>query len=100
MIGTEEETAVSLDAYNVPRSLHGGLIRYLFHRVEPGSFLRACLENDLVEALKRADDANRIGLANLVHWMYQELPAREYKLAWGSAEIVQAWLDRKDEREG
>lgn len=83
----------------VPESLHGGLRRYLFDRVETGSFLRAVLENDLVEALAQADDNNRHQLHTLAGFMYNDLPGREYSNSpWGSKENVKAWLAEGQDR--
>ena len=42
----------------VPKTLIDSLERYVEHHIKPGSFLRAVLENNLVEAVSRADFIN------------------------------------------
>ena len=56
---TEDTFEFVMGQYHIPTSLWGGLQRYLFDRIEPGSFLRAVMENDLVEVFKNADEHNR-----------------------------------------
>lgn len=83
----------------VPEAMHGGLKRYLFDRVEPGSFLRAVLENDLVMAMANSDENMRYQLHPLAGFMYNELPARDYgNTPWGSAKAVSDWLALGQER--
>jgi len=72
----------------VPVSLHAGLIEYFAARRPTGSFLRACLENDLRAAAVRADPENRFCLAEIVIFLYNFCPAP----AWGSPAAVEAWL--------
>jgi len=72
----------------VPPTLHSGLIEYFAQRRETGSFLRACLENDLREACARADDINRYELHAIVTFLNNFCPST----AWGSPAIVTAWL--------
>jgi len=74
---------------NVPDSLHSGLIEYFAARRPTGSFLRACLENNLREACVRADDINRWHLADIVLFLHGYVPAP----AWGSPAAVDAWLN-------
>jgi hypothetical protein len=61
------------------------------HRIPTGGFLQACLENNLTEAVGRADFININLLPDIVRYMYNELPAD----SWGSPERVQAWLARR-----
>jgi hypothetical protein len=49
---------------NVPGPLHEGLIEYFAARRPTGSFLHACLENDLTQACLRASGINRVLLYN------------------------------------
>lgn len=78
----------ALTKSGVPEHLHGGLCRYLDHRIQPGSFLVAVLSNDLKEAMARADEKSRAGLFALVSFLYNDAPAN----CWGSPDAVQAWL--------
>jgi hypothetical protein len=70
------------------------LDRYVKDRIPTGSFLRAVLENDLREAFGRADDRNIRDMFHIVSYCYNKLPGN----CWGSKEVVQGWLDRKDEK--
>jgi hypothetical protein len=64
------------------------LLRYRDNRLEPGSFVRACLENNLVDAIHKADADNLRTIKEIVSWIYWELPAN----LWGSREKVDAHL--------
>jgi hypothetical protein len=68
------------------------LDRYVNDHLEPGSFLRAVLENDLREAFGRADYANRYALYDIVSYCWNYIP---YK-CWGSPKAVKAWLARPE----
>jgi hypothetical protein len=72
-----------------PEQYRGGLQRYFEHHVEPGSFLRAVLENDLMGAMAAFDWSG--DYRGLVEFLYCEVPSRRSGL-WGSAEAVAAWL--------
>jgi hypothetical protein len=72
----------------VPAHMIGGIDRYVEHHIEPGGFLRAVLENNLKEALGRADMENRYALFDIVSYIYNECPFQ----CWGSPEKVGLWL--------
>ena len=73
--------------YSLAKNLDG-LKRYVEHRIPTGGFLRAVLENDLKEAVARADDENQHVIPIYVCWLYNEAPST----CWGSPEAVKAWL--------
>jgi hypothetical protein len=73
----------------VPAHTIGGIDRYIERRIEPGSFLRAVLENNLREALGRADETNRDALFDIVAYIYNCCPFN----SWGSPEAVETWLN-------
>jgi len=75
--------------FYIPERMMPGLKMWIEHGKSPGGFLRAVLENDLIEALRRADDENLANLPAFVAYLYNEAPA----LCWGSAEKVKAWPD-------
>ena len=77
--------------YYVPRSLVPGLVGYAVDRCPVGSFLTAVLENNLVEAVLRADNVNRLKLREIVGFISDELPSA----CWGSPTKVDAWLTGK-----
>lgn len=72
----------------VPEHLHRGLLAYFTERRPVGHFLTALLENNLVEAMRRADDESAVALRRLVEFLWSHAPAP----AWGSPENVRAWL--------
>lgn len=74
--------------FDVPVSLHSGLIEYLAARRPTGGFLRAVLMNDLKEAATRADVYNAPALALIVKFLCNVAPSP----AWGSPANVAAWL--------
>ena len=55
---------------------------------EPGSFVMAVLENNLMEAFGRADLGNRASLFEICDYIYNYIPSG----AHGSPERVQAWM--------
>lgn len=72
----------------VPEHLQSGLLAYLTERRPVGRFLTAVLENNLLEAVQRADPASDAALRNIVNFLSWHAPA----LAWGSVDHVAAWL--------
>lgn len=84
-----EECDVKRDLRNkVPPLILSSLDRYIEHRVAPGGFTRAVLENDLRDAFGRADLSNRFALYDIVAYIYNVLPSN----SWGSREKVAKWL--------
>jgi len=68
------------------------LKRYVEDRIPTGGFLRAVLENDLLNAITRADDENVKRIREIVQYIYWELPSN----CWGTPQRVFAWLERKE----
>jgi len=68
----------------LPEHIRGGMKLYLEDHVEPGGFLRAVLENDLVGAFGKADNINRAWMFDIVTFIYNEVPASCWGLARGS----------------
>lgn len=58
-----------------------------------GSFVQAVLENNLCEAVGRADNDNLEALPAIVGYVYNEVPSQ----CWGSPEKVEAWRVTKAE---
>lgn len=79
-----------LKYYSIPNHCHEGLERYVYNKIEPGSFLVAVLSNNLKQSCQRADDINKYHLFNYVNFLYNIVPAD----CWGSPEKVKAWLQR------
>ena len=76
------------NGYYVPPRMMGGLRRYIEHGVPAGSFLMAVVENDLKNAVGRADEENLTNLPAYVYFLYNEAPGG----CWGSQEKVERWI--------
>jgi hypothetical protein len=61
---------------------------YLDNRQPVGDFLTAVLENNLVNAVIRADSTSLLNLKAIIMWVYWDMPSN----AWGSTEAVERWL--------
>ena len=72
----------------LPAHMQDSARLYIEHGQPPGDFLRAVLENNLIEAFARADDENVRGMRAWVQWLYMDVPHS----AWGSREIVNTWI--------
>jgi len=80
--------------YNVqslPEHMQEGVLMYLNHGVEPGSFLLAVLSNNLTQSFANADITNREYIFEWAMWLRNECPYP----AWGSAEKVKTWMELK-----
>ena len=72
----------------IPERTRESLVLYVEHRIQPGHFLTAVLENDLFGAFNRADDENTAAMRHIVAYVYNYLPSG----CWGSPRKVSAWL--------
>jgi hypothetical protein len=81
------EVVSGVAAFNVPKHLREGLVRYFSDGILPGGFMQAVLCNDLAQAVARADPLSFIGLRHIVAFLEQCAPAQ----AWGSREAVLTW---------
>jgi hypothetical protein len=79
----------------VPEHLVSGLALYLVKGIEPGGFMMAVLENDLMGAFSRADINSRAGMFELVQFLYNDTPRNCH----GSREAVMAWMKQGGEGE-
>lgn len=76
---------------NIRPDIRKALRDYADYGIPTGSFLRACLANDFMETVGRADDDNIRTLPEIACYIYNEIPANCH----GSYEIVDAWIKRK-----
>jgi len=76
-------------------NLHWGLWIYLEYGIIPGDFLRACLENNLKNALGLASTRHWDYIFGVVQFLYSHAPSN----AWGSAEKVQLYSKKIREKE-
>ncbi len=71
----------------IPPRMHGGIVRYMLFGVMPGNFLTAIFSNDLMGALRAADDEN----VRLL-WLYGNfLHNYAEPNSFGSVGSVKAW---------
>lgn len=73
----------------VPEHLRAGLTRYVEQGVEPGSGLRAILEDrPLSQIVGYCDTETDAALGNIYRFLYNAVGSP----AWGSPERVAAWI--------
>jgi hypothetical protein len=92
----ERAEHLTLIGIMMPPAILQGLKHYRDHRLAPGGFLRAVLQNDLEGAVGRGDVNSLAALQEIVMWMRWDLPAS----AWGSPAKVRAWLAGAEENPG
>ena len=80
---------------SIPDSTLNTLDMYVHHRTRTGGFLQSVLENDLMGAVEKADKYNRLALADIVQYIFNEMPMG----CWGSPEAVEDWLSGKTQLE-
>jgi len=82
--------------------LQGGMRRYIEDGIPPGSFLQACLANDLTEAVGHASSQTWEYIHSVVMFLWNELPGRGYSESpWGSREAIERHVERmRDMRVG
>jgi len=85
---------MSLPYDKLPPFIQSGARLYIEHGIQPGSFLRAVIANDLRAAVANADRDNIVRLHEIALWFYAFAPAG----CWGSAEIMRAWIAGHQQR--
>lgn len=78
------------DYSRLPPHMQDTARRYIERGIPGGSFFMAVVENNLVSAFQKADEANTAAMQAWASWLYNEVPRN----AWGSPEIVSAWVRR------
>ncbi len=78
----------------IPDGIKESIQRYVDDGVEPGSFTRSVLENDLKGAIGRADPVSLRALKEIVSHVYNCIPGN----VQGSPEKVAAHIARKEEQ--
>lgn len=81
-----------MDTDTIPERILAGLTRYASYGTPTGHFLRAALENNLREAVLRADTNSLAALRDIVLFIYNEMPSDCH----GSKEKVEAWIKRAE----
>ncbi len=77
------------DTYDIPEYMWDGLLLYINKGIEPGSFLRAVICNDLKGSLAAADYINRTHLFDYVSFLYNEAPMG----CFGSPDNYAMWIE-------
>ena len=81
--------------YYIRDNMMEAIRRYIDHGIPPGDFLTAVIENNLSEAVGRADDQNCANLPAFVAYFYNEAPGP----CWGSPEKRRAWITKGGDKE-
>ena len=82
------EAIKAMTTCEIPSHMHGGLIRYFEDGIEPGGFLCALLDNDLMGAAGKADSMNLRSFHAYAMWLYNHAPHGSY----GYTGAVRDWL--------
>lgn len=77
------------NGFVLPDETKDSIDRYVKHGIPTGGFLEACIENDLSEAVARADFKNMRALPAIVAYLYNECPCN----CWGRAGVFGEWID-------
>lgn len=75
----------------IPEDMREGMTRYVEERVEPGGFLTAVIQNNLLGAACKADKHNLLLIKEYAQWFYNVAPSG----CSGSPEKMRAWLGDK-----
>jgi hypothetical protein len=77
------------DSNNVPVWVHETLTAYVETGRPTGDFLAACLSNDFMDAIGRADNVSLAHIGDIAAYIYNRIPGN----SWGSREIVRNWIE-------
>jgi len=78
-----------IDYSDLPHHMIPGIKLYIEMGVEPGGFLEALLENNLVRSFNTADDVNFRSMAAWASFLYNKAPSD----CWGSKAKVDSWIE-------
>ena len=79
-----------IDYDTIPPKIRKALDRWANEGTPVGHFVTAVLENNLSDAVARADEDSLAALHSIVGYVYNELPSP----CWGSPEKTKAWAKR------
>ncbi len=83
-----DELEEGLKKYRIPSYMERALRAYVIHHKEPGKFLQAVIQNNLCEAVNRADEKNMFIIRGWVGIFYNFTPS----LCHGSVEKYREWV--------
>ena len=86
-------TEYTFRQFYIRDNMMAAIRRYIETRLQPGDFLTAVIDNDLAEAVGRADDENTANLPAFVAYFYNEAPSA----CWGSPAKRRAWLANEED---
>ena len=89
----QQRNTMSNNYDKIPARTKNAIDYHAEHGWPVGDFVQAVLENNLVEAFKRADDENLAAMQEIVKYCYNEIPGG----AWGSPAKFMAHLDKKEQ---
>jgi len=75
----------------LPEHLRESLIEYVFSGRPTGGFLEACIDNDLHQAVNRADPESLNVIPAVLGYLYLDCPAG----CWGFKGAAQRWIEKK-----
>lgn len=75
----------------LPDNLKESLDAYIETGRPTGTFLQACIENNLRVALGHGDELSIAALPAIVGYLYNEAPCE----CWGRAGIFREWINKK-----
>ena len=85
-----EKSVMMMAELGIPDRMRGSIVRYTDNEIPPGDFLTAVINNDLKEAVGRADDQNMLLLPNYIRWFYNYAPSG----CWGFPGAMEEWISR------
>lgn len=77
-----------IDYSRLPEHMQDGMRRYIENGIPPGSFQRAVLSNDLMQAFRRADDVNVHAMRDYAVFLVSQAPGG----CFGSPQHVTDWI--------
>ena len=78
-----------IDYSILPKHMQEGMRLYIEKGIQPGSFLTAVLENDLVRSFESAEFLNQHRLLDFAVFLVHQAP----RGCWGDTETVNRWLE-------
>lgn len=89
MSGFDEDQPWRADLDQLPEYMREGIEKYIMDGRESGSFLMAVFENNLIEAMVRADVTNRHYMMRYIYLLLHMPPG-----SFGSREQIAEWMKR------
>jgi len=76
---------------DIPQGVYDSMVRYVVNHLLPGSFLKAVIENDLMQAIAYADDDSLRSMRAISKFFWNHTPND----CWGSTERFKAHIESK-----